>query len=156
MLSPTGVKAELQSPNLEPGKNRHLHIYIYGDVTLDRTCHSAGCTDMTPRPKNSLIVPNLSRLRCSASWNMSCLSADSSWAFLKARILLFTPAHFGHSAFSPSTWLRQRWWKECLHRKCTVGKSRLPPHAEQRRVWKTAGFEPRSSISFRLASVSVR
>lgn len=69
--------------------------------------YSAVGAVMTPLPKNSLIVPNLSRLRCNASWNISCLSAESSWAFLKARILLFAPAHFGHSASPPSVSLRQ-------------------------------------------------
>lgn len=60
---------------------------------------------ITPLPKNSLIVPNLSRLRCNASWNMSCLSADSSCAFLMALIVAFCVAHTGHSTLS-STWLR--------------------------------------------------
>ena len=142
-------------PNFSSPVSR-TQIYRSGAQHPEKASYSAVCTDMTPLPKNSLIVLNLSRLLCSASWNISCRSADSSCAFRNARMLLFEPEHVGHSASSPSTWLRQRWWKECLQRKCTVGRSRLPPQAEQRLVWKTAGLEPRSSISFRLASVSVR
>ena len=37
-----------------------------------------------------------------------------------------------------------------------MGRSRLPPQEEQRRAWKTAGFEPSSSISLRLVDVSER
>ena len=118
--------------------------------------YSAFGAVMTPLPKNSLIVPNLSRLRSNASWNISCLSAESSCAFLKERMLLFAAAHFGHSASTPSVSFRQLWWNECLHRKCTVGKSKLLPHAAHRLALKTAGLLPRSSISFRLDSVSVR
>ena len=67
------------------------------------TLHSLTGMFITPRPKNSLIVPKRSRLCCNAVWNMSCRSADSSCALRKARILLLLGAHLGHSASSPST-----------------------------------------------------
>ena len=59
---------------------------------------SAAGAVMTPRPKNSLMVANRSRLFANALWNISCLSAESSCALLKARMLLFVGAHLGHSA----------------------------------------------------------
>lgn len=132
--SPSGASADLLTTPPLTSPVSQAQIYGSGALDLKTPSHSAVCTDIMPLPKNSLIVLNLSRLLCSASWNISCRSADSSCAFRKARMLLLAPEHFGHSASSPPTWLRQRWWKECLQRKCTVGRSRLPPQAEQRLV----------------------
>lgn len=84
-------------------------VLCYSSMPLQGCSRKSDQSDVgiviTPLPKNSLIVPNLSRLRCNASWNMSCLSADSSCAFLMALIVAFCVAHTGHSTLS-STWLR--------------------------------------------------
>jgi hypothetical protein len=52
--------------------------------------------------------------------------------------------------------LRQRWWKLCLQRKCTVGRSSEAEQAEQRVALKVSGLFARRDISLRFLSVSVR
>ena len=65
----------------------------------------------------------------------------------------------GHSALLSSSLvgtLRHRWWKLCLQRKCTVGRSRVAPHAEQRVALNVCGLEPRAASSADFLSVSAR
>lgn len=121
---------------------------------------SAAFPPMTPRPKNSPTTWNRSLdARPSASLKSSCRSAASSCAWRKARMLRLVGAHWGHSTPSPPPAVeefRQRWWKLCLQRKCTVGRSSVWPQEEHRRVWNTAGLLPSAASSSRLASVSAR
>ena len=87
-------------------------------VNTSSFIHSADGTDMTPLPKNSLMVPNLSFDLSKASRNMSCRSAVSSCAivtlsagvspfrnqpvvpFRIARMVAFSDAQIGHSTLS--------------------------------------------------------
>src|ERR1700722_5896405 len=115
---------------------------------------------MTPLPKNSLTVPKRSVLLAKALLNSSCCSVFSTCVLPIALIVSCCGLHRGHSAFSSSLPIpllfRHRWWKLCLHRKCTVGRSRGPPHEAQRRDCKTTGFVARSSTSAFFVAVSVR
>jgi hypothetical protein len=52
--------------------------------------------------------------------------------------------------------LRQRWWKLCLQRKCTVGKSKVAPQAEQRVALKVVGLVEIEDRVSSLFVVSVR
>ena len=52
--------------------------------------------------------------------------------------------------------LRQRWWNECLHRKCTVGKSKDAPQLAQRRELKTVGLLASEVNSSRFVAVELR
>lgn len=56
-------------------------------------------------------------------------AADASSDRLISITVLFSGAHLTHSrSLSP----RHRWWNECMHRKCTAGRSSGAWHAEQR------------------------
>lgn len=129
-------------------------ISIHRSLVRTYIAYSFFCACITPLPKKSLTVPKRSLLRCSSDMKSSCWSADSTCRRRIALIVEFWGAQTGHSASSPVL-LRQRWWKECLQRKWTVGKSRALSHVRHLRAWKTAGFEASCSSSLFLASVSV-
>src|SRR2546429_8428261 len=123
--------------------------------------HSTGGAAMTPRPKNSLTVPNRSLLRSKLLLKSSCCPVCSICALRIALIVSFEGLQTGHSVFlsvAPTVLVlfKHRWWKECLHMKCTVGKSRLPPQEEHRRPWNVVGLLLKSSSSAFLDAVSVR
>ena len=52
--------------------------------------------------------------------------------------------------------LRQRWWKLCLQRKCTVGRSSEVEQALQRVALNVSGLVESRDMSLRFLSVSLR
>ena len=106
-----GCRAHSESADRETYYNPDVNKFIQrigGNLTFDRVYYfrfnaypqSTEGSSITPRPKNSLMVENLSWLRASASKNMSCLSALSSCAFRIARIVSLS---FLQTVQAPST-----------------------------------------------------
>lgn len=106
---------------------------------------------MTPFPKYSAITekPSFELFTCwkNRSWSLEFCSKP---LFISITAL-YSGAHSGHS-FSLSP--RQRWWKECIHIKCTAGRSRVKVQAVHLLSWKILAFVLRSWISFLIANVS--
>jgi hypothetical protein len=60
------------------------------------------------------------------------------------------------SELEPAGLFRQSWWKLCLHKKWTVGRSNVFGQAEQRVALKVSGFVDRRVMSSSLVAVSAR
>lgn len=106
---------------------------------------------MIPFPKYSAMTENPS-LEFFTCWkNLSWSLEFCSKLLFISKTDLYSGAHSGHS-FSLSP--RQRRWNECMHMKCTAGRSRVKVHAVHLLSWKILAFVLRSWISFLIANVS--
>lgn len=106
---------------------------------------------MIPFPKYSAITenPSFELFTCWKNWSWS-LEFCSKLLFV-SRTDLYSGAHSGHS-FSLSP--RQRWWNECIHIKCTAGRSSVKVQAVHLLSWNILAFVLRSWTSFLIANVS--
>lgn len=105
---------------------------------------------MIPFPKYSAMTENPSFEPFTCWKKLSCsLELCSKFLFI-SRTDLYSGAHSGHS-FSLSP--RHLRWNECIHIKCTAGRSRVKVHAVHLLSWKILAFVLRSWISFLIVKV---
>jgi hypothetical protein len=93
--------------------------------------------------------PSLDPLSClkNKSWSLAFCSSFC----LASKMARYSGAHSGHS-FSLSP--RQRKWNECMHMKCTAGRSRVKVQAVHLLSWNIFAFVFISQVSLLIKSVS--